>query len=484
MTSLKSVGRMSRTGGLVFVLLSAGTRNTAASAQTLTTLSSFNEGNGAGPAFGSLILDARGNLFGTTQYGGASGVGTVFEIAKTSGGYASTPTTLVTFNNTNGAFPEAGLIADAKGDLFGTTEAGGAYGDGTVFEIANRCVAADEAKQPQDQGGQEDHKDCPEHFSRRYASTPTTLVSFDNTNGASPAASLIADAKGDLFGTTEAGGAYGDGTVFEIANQCVAADEEQPQDQEDHKDCPEHFSRRYASTPTTLVSFDDTNGALPIGSLIVDANGDLFGTTEKGGDSGAGTVFEIAKTSSGYASTPTTLVSFDFTNGAYPVASLIADASGDLFGTAGAAGAAGDGTVFEIAKTSSGYASTPTALVSFSIFISGAVPIGGLIADANGNLFGTTLEGGDSGVGDVFEIAKTSSGYASTPNTLIIFDSNNGAYPLASLIADANGDLFGTTQYGGAAGDGTVFEITGSGFVPPRQFAGRARTAPAKAFPR
>ena len=136
---------ISRTGGLVFVLLSAGTRNTAASAQTLTTLSSFNEGNGAGPAFGSLILNARGNLIGTTQYGGASGVGTVFEIAKTSGGYASTPTTLVTFNNTNGAFPEAGLIADAKGDLFGTTEAGGAYGDGTVFEIANRCVAADEA---------------------------------------------------------------------------------------------------------------------------------------------------------------------------------------------------------------------------------------------------------------------------------------------------------------------------------------------------
>ena len=155
---------------------------------------------------------------------------------------------------------------------------------------------------------------------------------------------------------------------------------------------------------------------------------------------------EVAKASSGYASTPTTLVSFDFTNGVYPVASLIADASGDLFGAAGAAGAAGDCTVFEIAKTSSGYASTPTALVSFSIFISGAVPIGGLIADANGNLFGTTLEGGDSGVGDVSLIAKTWSGYASTPNTLIIFDSDNGAYPLASLIADANGDLFGTTQ--------------------------------------
>ncbi len=182
-------------------------------------------------------------------------------------------------------------------------------------------------------------------------------------------------------------------------------------------------SRRYASTPTTLVSFDDTNGALPVASLIADANGDLFGTTEKGGDYGAGTVFEIAKTSSGYASTPTTLVSFDFTNGAFPVASLIADADGDLFGTAGAAGADGDGTVFEIVKTSSGYASTPTSPGQLQhLYQRRQFRLAGLIADANGNLFGTSLEGGDSGVGDVFEIAKTSSGYASTPNTLIIFD--------------------------------------------------------------
>ena len=137
MTSLKSVGRMSRTGGLVFVLLSAGAANTAASAQTLTTLSSFNEGNGAGPVFGSLILDARGNLFGTTQYGGASGVGTVFEIDKTSRDYASTPTTLVTFNNTNGAYPGSRPDRRRQRRSLRHNSGWGAYGDGTVFEIAN-----------------------------------------------------------------------------------------------------------------------------------------------------------------------------------------------------------------------------------------------------------------------------------------------------------------------------------------------------------
>ena len=128
MISLKSVGQMSRMGGLVFVLLGAGARSTPASAQTLTTLSSFDGGNWSHPMYVSLIADANGDLFGTTEQGGASGNGTVFEIVKTSSGYASTPTTLVSFDNTNGALPFAGLIADANGNLFGTTLAGGASG--------------------------------------------------------------------------------------------------------------------------------------------------------------------------------------------------------------------------------------------------------------------------------------------------------------------------------------------------------------------
>jgi uncharacterized repeat protein (TIGR03803 family) len=141
-------------------------------------------------------------------------------------------------------------------------------------------------------------------------------------------------------------------------------------------------------------------------------------------------------------------------------------------------GAYSYGTVFEIAKTASGYASTPTTLVSFN-GNNGANPYAGLIADANGNLFGTTQQGGAYGAGTVFEIAKTARGYASTPTTLVSFNGNNGSSssngldPIGGLIADANGNLFGTTSFGlgGANNDGTVFELTGTGFVPEMPFA-------------
>jgi len=174
----------------------------------------------------------------------------------------------------------------------------------------------------------------------------------------------------------------------------------------------------------------------------------------------------------------TPLVSFNGTDGAEPLAGLIADANGNLFGTTASGGANGGGTVFEIAKIAGGYASTPTVLVSFcsqANCADGGTPEAGLIADANGNLFGTTVFGGANRFGTVFEIAKTTGGYASTPTVLVSFNRTNGANPQAGLIADANGNLFGTTLSGGANGQGTVFEITGSGFVGP--FAGTPGTA-------
>jgi uncharacterized repeat protein (TIGR03803 family) len=382
--------------------------------------------------------NSAGDLFGTTSEGGANEAGgisingTVFEIAKTAGGYATTPTTLVNFDHEDGATPVAGLLTDARGNLFGTTESGGASDPlivGTVFEIAKTA------------GG--------------YASTPATLVRFgapfNGVVGSTPEGSLIADSAGDLFGTTSAGGANeADGTVFEIAKTAGG----------------------YASTATTLASFGGTDGETPLGSLIADSNGDLFGTTLGGGsDPLFGTVFEIPKTPTGYAGTPTTLISFsaDGSDGANPAGGLIADASGDLFGTTRNGGAGLYGTVFEIKKTAAGYAGTPTTLVSFN-YTDGLDPTGNLIADADGDLFGTT-----SGVslnrdvastnGTVFEIKKTAAGYTSAPTTLVSFDDADGETPVAGLIADANGDLFGTTSEGGASGIGTVFEITGSGFV-------------------
>src|SRR5438309_1496875 len=137
--------------------------------------------------------------------------------------------------------------------------------------------------------------------------------------------------------------------------------------------------------------------------------------------------------------TLTTLATFNGYDGANPYGGLVADANGNLFGTTLSGGANGNGTVFEIAKTATGYASA-TTLVTFN-YADGANPFGGLIADANGYLFGTTSGGGVFGGGTVFEIAKTATGYASTPTTLVNFNSADGAYPYASLIADANGNL-------------------------------------------
>ena len=380
-----------------------------------TTLSSFNGADGNNPGAG-LIADSNGNLFGTTVKGGSAGDGTVFEIKNTgtvaAPVYASAPTTLVSFNGSNGANPYAGLIADANGDLFGTTYEGGAGGAGTVFEIKNTGTVAAPA----------------------YASAPTTLVSFDSSNGAEPFAGLIADANGNLLGTTKFGGANNYGTVFEIKNTGTVAEP------------------TYASAPTTLVTFDGSNGQYPVAGLIADANGNLFGTTY--GGIGNGTVFEIKNTGSAsapvYASAPTTLVSFYGSTGQNPLAGLIADANGNLFGTTYQAGVNNYGTVFEIQNTGTVavpiYSSSPTVLVSFT-GPEGGGPVGGLIIDADGDLFGTAAAGG-IGYGTVFEIENTGTVaapiYASTPTTLVTFDDSKGQSG-AGLIADANGDLFGTT---------------------------------------
>jgi len=272
--------------------------------------------------------------------------------------------------------------------------------------------------------------------------TLNTLVSFNGTDGRGPAGGLIANNSGDLFGTTSTGGAFGFGTVFELVKHGGSY------------------------TPTTLFSFDGTDGSGPVGSLIADSKGNLFGVTSQGGANNDGTVFEIAKHGSHYDSSLTTLVSFDIA-ATHPTANLIMDADGNLFGTTFDGGQFNQGTVFEILNTGSGYASTPTILVNFMGGTDGENPRG-LIMDANGNLFGTTSPGPFSPFGTVFEIAKTPSGYDGTPTTLFSFDGTDGAVPVGSLIADHitdhNGDLFGTTFLGGASNDGTVFQINGAGF--------------------
>ena len=358
----------------------------------VSTLATFTGANGASP-LSYLASDAAGDLFGVTGTGGADNDGTVFEIAKSTGAL----TTVASFTGANGADPW-GVTSDAAGDLFGTTANGGADGDGTVFEIA------------------------------KSTGELTTLATFTGTNGENPFGTVISDAAGDLFGTTAYGGAGGYGTVFEIAKS--------------------------TGELTTLATFTGANGETPAGSLTIDAEGDLFGTTANGGADGDGTVFEIAKSTGKL----TTLATFTGSNGEYPERGLTIDAAGDLFGTTFHGGADNDGTVFEIVKSTG-------ALITLATFTgaNGASPLSALVIDAAGDLFGTTELGGADNDGTAFEIAK-STGLLST---LATFTGANGEELDGGLTINPAGDLFGTTYYGGANDHGTVFELPATFVATP-----------------
>jgi uncharacterized repeat protein (TIGR03803 family) len=301
-------------------------------------------------------------------------------------------TSLASFTNANGLGenPQATLVEDSHGNFFGTTNGGGAFNDGTIFEIA------------------------------AGSRTITTLAAFNGSNGAYPAASLVEDSSGNFFGTTRGGGANLDGAVFEVAAG--------------------------SSSITALASFNIGNGEGPIGNLVEDSHGNLFGTTQLGGSSSQGTVFEVAAGTG----TITTLASFSGTNGASPCGGVVEDSQGNLFGIASAGGASSDGTVFELASGSH----TITTLANFS-GTNGANPFGGLIEDSSGDFFGTTENGGAAQHGTVFELAAGSS----TVTTLASFNGTNGENPYDCLLEDSSGNLFGTAYFDSTYVDGTVFEL-------------------------
>jgi uncharacterized repeat protein (TIGR03803 family) len=390
--------------------------STGSGTPTLTVLYSFSYSDGSSP--NGLLLDSAGNLFGTTESGGTNGSGTVFELTNTGTGLTGYSfTSLYNFTGTigssgDGASPYAGLIADSSGNLFGTTQYGGAGSDGTVFELVKGASGY----------------------------TEQLLYSFGtaSNDGATPEAGLISDSSGNLFGTTYSG-AFGFGTAFELVKGTGGYTEQ------------------------VLYRFTGGNdGGNPSG-LIADSSGNLFGTTQVDGANGHGTVFELVKGNTGY--TQQVLHSFAGgpTDGAAPEAGLIADSSGNLFGTTDSGGANGYGTVFELVKGSSGY--TERVLYSFQGGTTdGESPVAGLIEDKAGNLFGTTEFGGPSALGGtVFELVNNGGTY--TERVLSFLDNTIGYFPVAGLVADAAGNLFGSTSAGGPAYYGSVFELTNTGFV-------------------
>jgi uncharacterized repeat protein (TIGR03803 family) len=358
---------------------------------TLATLRSFTGGSD-GANLNGLAQGSNGSLYGTAQSGGANGYGTAFRLNSN-----GSLTTVVSFNQLNGAYPYAGVVQAADGNFYGTTLEGGTAYSGSVFKMSPSVGVLN-------------------------------LYSFTGgTDGNLPTAGLIQGSDGSLYGTTYEGGTNGDGVVFKITTNGL---------------------------PTTLYSFTGgADGYGPWAGLVQGTDGNFYGTTEYGGlHSGVGTVFRITP-----ADTLTTLHTFNGgSDGAYPAGSLIQGADGNFYGTTFQGGTNGsDGTVFKMAINGA-----VTILHQFGAG-DGANPAAALVQGSDGNLYGTTEAGGLGGYGTAFKI--TTNGVLTT---LIWFNWSNGAYPEAPLIQAMDGNFYGTTFYGGVSGYGTVFRLTAP--MPPQ----------------
>ncbi len=406
---------------------------------------------------GSLIFDSSGNLYGTTEYGGGTtcnngngnpydGCGTVFKLSPNSSG-SWTETILYSFQGGNdGQNPTGRLIFDSAGNLYGTTSAGGETGCsingysgcGTVFELS-----------PSPKGTWSE--------TVLYRFTGDNMNSSNN-DGGMPAGSLTFDQKGNLYGATAAGGNFGCGppgqfcgTIFELSPNGSGG-------------WTENVLYRFN---TSLAVGGD--GWSPNGELIFDPSGNLYGTTSYGGSgdgcfpstNGCGTVFQLGANGSG-GWTETLLYSFQgtTTDGGFPLAGLILDSLGNLYGTTyhgGTSYCAGCGTVFQLSPNKNGGWAENILHIFESVQGNGdgVNPAASLIFDQSGNLYGTTVHGGsgtgcsNNGCGTVFELSPNGKGgWAET--ILYNFQSgSNGYWPYVGLIFDNAGHLYGTTSSGG-----------------------------------
>jgi len=309
----------------------------------------------------ALVLDAAGNLYGTTYGGGAHDYGTVFELSPMArGGWSET--ILHSFNNPgDGYTPVAGVTLDSAGTLYGTTVEGGRYNSGTVFELSPTA------------GGVWTEKIL-HHFGY-------------NADGEEPFGGVTLDAAGNIYGTTNGGGAYNAGTVYEII--------------------------RKTGTEKVLHSFNITGeGHYPGAWVILDAAGNVYGTTSVGGETqncgtqrcpeAAGTVFELTQKTGDWSVKVLHTFLSNGKDGYAPEAGLVFDTAGNLYGTTSGGGPNNFGTVFELTPSAGG-GWTETLLYSWGDNTSDNEPQAGLILDSAGNLYGTT-PGDSSGYGAVFEV--------------------------------------------------------------------------------
>jgi uncharacterized repeat protein (TIGR03803 family) len=382
-----------------------------AAAQTERIIYTFPGGTASDLPFGQLLLKG-GNLYGVTSSGGSYAAGTVYKVTL-----SGAESVLYTFTGgADGGFPSAGLLADEEGNLYGATFSGGVYGFGAVFEVAS--------------GG-----------------TEKVLYSFTGqADGKYPAGGLVRDAAGNLYGTTRNGGS---------SNACDSG-------------CGVVFELTSARKERVLHNFTgDPDGCSPANGALLLVDSDLYGVTGCG-TYNSGTVFKLT-----LAGKETILYSFTGgADGSGPSGTLIRDAKGNLYGTTLSGGnslhslncnnanfVGGCGTVFELSRSG-----VETVLYNFEGGADGIWPFTGVVRDTEGNIYGSTVYGGNSacmyGCGTVFEV--TPSG---TETQLFLFSGGaTGTWP-EGVIRDAKGNLYGATSYGGnpgcqTLGCGLVFEIT------------------------
>jgi uncharacterized repeat protein (TIGR03803 family) len=271
----------------------------------------------------------------------------------------------------------------------------------------------------------------------------TVIYAFRDIKGISPQSDLTADGAGNLYGTASGGGANGFGVVYELSP-------------------PPAGDKMWSQA--VLHDFGGADGAGPVSGLINDGAGNLYGTTPLGGQSGAGVVYELRPPVIGKKTwTQTVLHAFDGADGAVPGGTLVADGAGDLYGITAQGGANNDGVVFELSPPLAG-ATAWTETVLHSFHAEGTAPdrpVGGVVLDSAGNLYGATEYGGAQGVGVVYELIRPQSGRTVwVAKVRHSFDTSDGQFPMASLVADSAGNLYGTTMGGGANGYGVVFELS------------------------
>jgi uncharacterized repeat protein (TIGR03803 family) len=369
------------------------------SAASFQVVYTFQDSADGGNPFAGLTVDRAGNLYGTTSSGGI-GYGTAFELKNTAKGYKYV--VLHTFaGGSDGANPYARLMPGAGGKLYGTTVNGGVGAGGTVFEL-----------NPGKAHG-----------------TERVLYAFtQSAQGANPSAGdLTIDSNGAIYGTTQYGGAYGQGTIFKLSR---------------------------AGKEKVLYSFgaNSNDGTQPYAGLTFDRAGNIYGTTSLGGE-GYGTVFELIPSKSKW--TEQIIHTFgNMTDGGTPYAGLSFDAQGNLFGATTQGPGSGGGTFFELTPSNGSWSfNTIYSLSGWGI--SGEFRTAYL--DSSDNIFGTTHCDGLDNSGSVYELQRSGSTY----NYVDLYDftgGTDGQYVFSNPAFDSHGNIFGTTNVGGS-GYGVVWEV-------------------------